>query len=975
MLLRPVLNIFSFVSKKRKLLAISALVLSTGLAFQNCQNYGFQRFNTDALNSLSNGMTLENGASATNKKVLSVQFKQFKEQYTKVRFSLDGNFEKSQPVPFAQSLSFDLGDAWSQDGKKDGSKTVYAELNNASGLPLKLRATIGLDTIAPTLEAKGILKTGPSGRTYNLGEAANLEWNIADLPGPTHFSSGLDPFKGVRITQSLQADCSTVDKEILPWSAPRASFAGFKWPFNEPLKNFYVCIHGKDLAGNIATILSQPMISLWTVIAGDNNQGNGGSINAPNVRFKKPSMAELGSDGSLYIYDAHFLNIRKVSAADRTVNLFAGNGRTGLPNATDDIRTQPLSPVSMAIDSQDRIWFTQWGRLFVIEQVDGIGKAKLLNTYDPSCEMFIDIKKDAGKGDVLFGAGVCSGFSGEFDPRAKAAIFRIPVSELFSQAPQLKYSDLISKYFFTGNLSLPTKNQDFNKTIDIVGTPDAGNYLHSISYPTDIAVTSDETVIVTSRGSGNTPIWGKPMLRGYKKTADNTVTAFLIDGVVSWAHEIHAFNLTNDTMILTYGADSANQARAIHQLKFDGKIWKSTNRNAVDAPAFGTYLSSILPFMNNGSLEYYTLSVDHGRIFRLDQNLAIQETWGRAVFNDAEMNPVTSALNYPSGLAVAPDNSIYFFERYTSIIRKITPDGRLQFTGGRPFVNGTPDLNNEPLSTSTFNGNGLEFVKSSLTLTKRASDLKDVMYLTPSYPKVYEIDYQGGRASAKGQPKSENDYSDPINWRIFNTAKGNADSLLLARNYVYLTSPRRGFVTERKDGVEKTFIGSLDVTKPAKPGALKSEASLFAVHTVNQNGDFVFLTAQINEDGPTSFLWYDRTKEEAGVGVSLTANLPYLQDLTSYRVGNNIVLCGLNGGIICTTPISLNDLKTTRQIKVDYFALCMPGGFTNGPEDIEFDNQGNLVVSDSRNARILRYFTNNSGNFQTISQNAANCPK
>ncbi|MBO9667854.1 MAG: hypothetical protein J7501_13715, partial [Bdellovibrio sp.] len=294
--------------------------------FQNCQEP--MKFNADYSSTSFSASIDGSSLYYTNQKNVTVDVNLSSDFLTEMRASIYEDMDKANIPwgPVAKKILVELDSEYAADGSKDGMKRVHIETRDPkTDKRFNTVVNVFLDTQAPLLSAEGILSLGTQGKIYSKGSTVDLTWTSADKVALSGLSSGLDEAAGFRWGIAATGDCSEsalVQKS--EWSRLTNSMS-LKWPSDDPLTAFYVCIYAKDKAGNVGTLLSQPMTSLWQVIAGDNNQGNGGSVTAKSVRFGYPTRLAADSKNNIYVADAYMNVIRRISATG-IVSSFAGTG-------------------------------------------------------------------------------------------------------------------------------------------------------------------------------------------------------------------------------------------------------------------------------------------------------------------------------------------------------------------------------------------------------------------------------------------------------------------------------------------------------------------------------------------------------------------------------------------------------------------------------------------------------------------------
>lgn len=88
---------------------------------------------------------------------------------------------------------------------------------------------------------------------------------------------------------------------------------------------------------------------------------------------------------------------------------------------------------------------------------------------------------------------------------------------------------------------------------------------------------------------------------------------------------------------------------------------------------------------------YVADSLNHG-IRRITPTGVVSTVAGQTSRRGYDDGPAGSArLNYPNGLAIAPDGSVYFAEEYNGIVRKLSPSGEVRTIAGTAGHNGWSD--------------------------------------------------------------------------------------------------------------------------------------------------------------------------------------------------------------------------------------------------------------------------------------------
>lgn len=960
------IGVKTFVIGREALFCLFGILLCLA-TFQNCSPARFSSPNGEGpstareLSSVSGFLEIEGGRSATNKKILAVEIKGVDNQaISHMRFAreeqlIGGEIPKSIPwQTFQAKTEFDLDVEWASDGTKDRAKNLVAEVKKIASpdekIPL-LRASILLDTVPPRVEALGLMKHGLVGARYEKNQRVDLDWNAMDIPAPTGRMSGVDPMEGVQVGWADDADCSKVAANNLGPKLPDSSQARqFIWPKSTKLEAFYICVFVQDLAGNRSTGLSQPMTQIWRIVAGDNNQGNGGSWKAANVRFGAPDLLVMDSKNNLFIYDGDYLTIRRVKP-DGTIETFIGNGRLGDFLPEDRLRSPMPGAQSLDMDSADRLYVRTKNYIRRLTQKSPPdGTQVTVETLMTPGDLNIrgsDIKRfPDGKEYMLL-------TTHRADPKnvlyLDAYVYKVPLKDLETfNLTASKNSLAPYRIAGTGDVLktssglLPAMQSADTAVLPIVGpvTADAKGRIYVSGSKDSVYGYGEYTVFVIENG------------KIFKLTSDRNPVYFM--GLVTLPGK-------RDFLVLRGSAGALELKWDKLPLSADLAITKLTAGGTVDG------LIAVANAANTAQEPvFYAPNLTYSKINKF-QGLALLDQFGRDVYNVNDTRALSAIIARPHGVTEDKNGNVYIAEYLSGVIRKVDPAGNLSVFAGTPFKFGhfSQQEGKEP-AVANLGGHLLGYDENGDRLIHAGSNNSAILFLPLKAGEKITTLATNPLPSTTMQVSSPlstiaaanwNKLRDTNNWSVrdLQVRSINGKTEILAYRGIDLpfraqvihygfpfTGPQTGTpVLGSELSSNSIFLaGGASPTTTTGPSMSVSFASLI---TAFQN--LVYYT------GVDGKLLVSNGRQVTPVtGASVAGRIAIFEDTQLRRY-----FIGFFGQTLRVTVLSPDGKVMKNEV------LCLPGTFLN-PTDLKLSRDGNsLLVSDGGFNRVLRYTIRENG--------------
>lgn len=931
------------------LLAMALTGVVTLLLFQNCSKVGFSKDWSQLDSQVSSSIDGADGQALyyTNSSTVVIKTTAHSESFIdQVRVSTKEDMDAEPWLPLTDKVTLDLKDDYASDGSKDGPKIAYVEFrSSASGQKVSRQLHIFLDTQVPEISGEEFLVTGLRGQVFNRGQRVPIRWKINDRSPATGESSGLDMKSGFRRGYSYTNDCSEASLfEKTDWSAADETAGTMSWPTDDPLQAFYICLFAKDRAGNINTFQSQPMTSLWNVVIGDNSQGNGASVISQKVRFKRPDYLSLTKNRDLLVRDFEFKTTRVIHNLD--------NDPARLVEA-DPVPL--LSDAVVAMDEAENRYITSGPSVYIVKKSNPKVPVKIISFSSGGSA--IAIRKYQGTERLLVA------YIGKFvksDPVAEAYIFEVPLSELLLRTGPLVLADLKTHYKILGNGMAPPTSYPLPTGVTL-SKNDPLDVKYSTGLPQGITTGSAGEIYLSTGNTGSNSGVGNNGVRVLTPTANGTFTQTVLN------RRDDAFQLSYHKQTLPSGTvkeillTSANTpcgsvidlATLANTYPFSG-LTKHTCYGAIIEPnAAGT------------DYTFYLSSVTTSQIFHYDSSYRLIETLGRPVF-DAIEDPLAAMIGNAAGIYQDPDGEIYFTDSQNALVRKLDKNGRLTTVAGKiQNYAGKDSYNHEPLSEFLLNSfsfqNGWNF---QIVADFDAEKNRKVLYLGMVTGQIHALDLVNNTVNTLVKPPTPfRPNLDIPFWAIggIHFVKGPGDQNLLLTTRSERIYQVRNLLSGYIEGLPVRGTEALGVGANFMGNIAKQDG--YANTSIMNNAD-------VGMSNDIRFLQSDSQGYVYSSGsqfkVSLISNPPQTRVLSTLKLGSfalleegtkrHIIDIKADGAPYLTTLDMTKMFDATKDpILVKFKRLCFPGSSIRSPGQMIIDTEGNLLITDSDNARILKY--------------------
>jgi len=945
------------------LLPVALLLLFT---FQNCSQVSFEANLSLTDRSVDPGSDTDplDLLRYTNAQVVDLKTGLNLNLFERVEMSLNSDFSDSQiAVKGSSELPFDLKDSFAADGSKDGLKLVYIKtLSSLDGAEQIIEYEVYLDTVAPDIDLDGVLKTGIFSKSIAFSETTPLAWDGLDVPASNGYSSGISTLQGLQVSTSGSDDCSGNNLNILiPWKAYEKSIS-VSWPQKDPLDVFYFCISIQDRAGNSKTVLSQPMTSLWKVIAGENAQGNGGSFNSANVRLNYPSVLRKDATGSLFFSDRKFHNIRKINVDQnrnfQNINHFAGTGldiRPGVSATSAEINLGSGIQSILFNEPKNEAYATVSGRGVYRISFNADRSIGNFNRIIDSQNSYIHLREVSGVKTVVMAAN--AGFSVN-TVNAKSYLYEIPLSVIEGLTTNVSVDDLRS-YIIAGNGMIPLSTHSTPQSVTLVKNASASDLNQSLGYVSGMTVDENGVIYTSTNTDGSGRGWGEHTIRSLTQNG-NSYRQILIDDQ-RWNFKLDAFE---DKLYL--GSDYGFY---VIDLNTGVKTQWTQGR------AEGVYIDRI-------SREIYLSDSSLARIGVYDLDFNLKYRIGRSTYEVDEPNALAAMVGSPHALVQRPTGEVVYVDSVSNTIRELSSDGSAITTliGGPSDAPRTEEFTGSK-SFDEFKFSGRRATNLSY-MHHMVGDFRNgnehILFSVPEGT-LYNLDL-----NSKSVNMVLDDVPDRINELSNNSSSfflygfdlnPNTGSLLMSRAHVYARTHAQytaytGLLSQvnisngSAANQESLFAGDLfkglNTNDPKSPGTYENNSELktyksrslkFSTDELAYSNSEALTILNLNTNrfksvylkgDPTEYFnasHFEVFKDDA-------------DDVLIYSSGKDLYSVRINRD----QAINTNDV-----ILVEPQKLCLPGTFLNNAMYFKKSNDGNLLISDTWNGRILKYFIMISG--------------
>lgn len=934
-------------------------VISLGLIahffFQNCSPIHFSK----DYSSVSVSSSIAGDGSYTNSRILPLKVEVSTTDFDEVRASIHKDMD-TKSIPWVKLkgkkeiiVEVDLAEQFTADGSLDGEKFIFVESRESStGKVMNTETIAYLDTQTPTMSAKGLLVNGIQGLVMSKDQPVSLIWDSADKVASSGFSSGIKELDGFRWGISSNGDCSEASLVSKSEWGKNVKSLEVPWPEADPLNAFYFCLYVKDRAGNIGNALSQPMTSLWNVVAGDNSQGNGSSVTSNKVRFKLPYYMFLDANADIQFYDSAF-------ASYRTIKNFSND----TSRTIEQSKFIGAYSTAAVVDSAKNTYYSVNSELYILKNGENTAKKFILkDSAIPAIELAI--RKVQGVESLLIGR------SKLMDPAVdcKCYLLEIPLSEIAGLiATPSTFDAAITKYRIAGNgFNAPT-SAGVTNDIKLTKSDSSTDNQKALGFINGLVAGDNGDIYIATGADGAARGWGVHSIRRLRSNSDGSLQQTIL---------IKNYDAPATTFIrdLAYRKQVTADG-SVKEFLFAGSAYGVTFFDLVSGAKSKPFLEAqssvnhsqittalVVPILGGKDFELYFGSGTESKIFRYDSSFKLIEALGRSISDVNPNDALASVLANPDGITVNKENGdIYMVDSQTGVIQKIDKAGKIG------PVYGTYSDNSYFLSGYFYRIEG-DF---------DSSKNRKVLYFNPNFnaslhQPAKQLDLNTGVASLlypEVTAKTDPNYAYDWTLNSFALIKNSNDKnvLLMKRTYPIATETayNAGFtsfvekinlngtvpdVSSRENFLGDIMKGEADQdTAVRNPSIIKNSTAVFPAGVDSKT--VVDSTQNIYTSG--SYLLISRldSDESRMLNWKIGTNFTVVEGLGSLRY--IIYRNGLALGIV---KVDLEKLSDPAQNPIlESKKLCFPGSVLRGSRDITQDEDGNLLISDSNNARVIRY--------------------
>lgn len=898
------------------------------LSFQNCSETVM--FSKDLSSSSLSAMEALSGKTTfyTNTNFVKVKVSINSPVLTQCRASIHQNMDEKN-VPWQacsqnQELTVYLNEEFAAGGLKDGPKQIYVEASDESASTnpaaprMKTQLTAFLDTLVPEIEGQDFLKKGLAGLTFTKDQSVSIQWTASDKVAVTGESSGIEPQQGIRWAFSANGTCEDSSVQNLSaWTAGDTRQTNILWPVADPLETFYICIYAQDRAGNRGYFLSQPLTSLWTVLAGDNSIGNGASITAPQVRFKSPYSMSLDPQNNLYFHDRHLAAYRMIKNAK--------------VDSSRLIQSSPLPEHSSRVvfDSKGYGYYAFNNFLYQLA-LDRKTIKKIANTPG---SVFLTIRKYKNIERLVVATKSAGGFG---------ALFEIPLSSIASiPAEGLSFESLKAQYKLAGVDIVPATSVAIANRL----TKNDSEETKALSFISAVESDDDGNIYLSSHTDGAGRGLGHQATRILKQNEDGSFEQTVLSNA-NWVLDLsfakkYIDNKKHEYLILP-------TAYGLHSL--DLTKWKETSsitgiqKSIISKGYFSTVATEYIPGIKN--FEFYVGETSESKIVHLDGNFNILEVLGRDIYEKskegAEQDALTMVLGHPGGLFTAPNTSdIFIHDNQNNVIFRLNENGQTKKVAGKQAFSSRYLLGYASRITGDFS-NG----KRILYFGNWISDL-NAGTETELYPGNLTNGYNWYNSSPVfvGGVDGKN--------MLFNARH---------RNIVSTESWHTSF-TGFMHLVNLTGNTQVDTHANYLGDVMQGAATASAYTRIMDNsainlGNHINRKAVVDSQKNMFISGGKFIINKIGESQSFVLNKPAVKGAFSIVEENQLRYVfypdGQRISFFTIDMTKLNDSSENNFVS-NVKALCLSGTTLKGTWDLAISHNGNLVIADSDNSRVLLY--------------------
>ncbi|MES2810179.1 MAG: gliding motility-associated C-terminal domain-containing protein [Bacteroidota bacterium] len=626
--------------------------------------------------------------------------------------------------------------------------------------------------------------------------------------------------------------------------------------------------------------------------------GSSGSTNgaAAAATFNLPDGIVLSPNGDIYITDQGGHLIRKISA--NVVSTFAGSG---LPGNADGIGTAASfsSPRGLAIDGMANIYVADQANN-LIRKISPTGVVTTIggNNFNTPTGLGVDAAGNVYVADA--GSNSIKKIS--------------PTNTVTTLATGLNFPRDV-KFDFAGNCYVTDQYSASLKKISATGI--ATTIAYGFSGPIGLAYDGVGSLFIAD---------------------GSTIKKFILAGY--FINKPLPAGLTfNENTGEISGTPTVTSPSANYIITAYNDFGRSSASINIEVNS-----DNVLPPAVAATIEYNSPNV-------YQPNVAIADLAPRQFGGDAipptiygQVSSVATATPFTAPQAMARDvyGNIYVVETANKIIRKITAAGVVSIYAGIPNTGG--DING-PVSVATFT-----------SPAAAAFDSQGNMFVSDNVSNIIRKITPGGIVSTfagAGVPGFLNDYVG-TNARFrnpFGLATDAADNIYVAdagNSVIRKIAPTGEVTTFSGSGVNGALAGSATNARFASPKYIAFDANNNCLYVTGTSNNLIY---KVNSSGAASFF--------AGSG-QITATVPYAS-----TIAPGGITVAANGELFFTS-LSANEHKIYK-ISLEEKLVAVVGsgaaGAANGigtaasfnkPQDLRFDNDGNLYIADLNNNQIRK---------------------
>ena len=379
-----------------------------------------------------------------------------------------------------------------------------------------------------------------------------------------------------------------------------------------------------------------------------------------------------------------------------------------------------------------------------------------------------------------------------------------------------------------------------------------------------------------------------------------------------------------------------------------------------------------------GGTEIVVSAATQSRVYHFDSLFNLIEIFGRPVYRASEPIATQAMIGQPEGLTQDPTTgNIYFFDSINDVIRNVSSTGSVNLVAGSPGVAKSQwYAAKSSLSTAKFSGSGRFLNGGQYNLTGQfAADgsSKNLYFGEGISGFIHAIDLVAGQLHTIGGPStaltSAQEDLTPTSWFVGGLALlPNSSELFINRYYPFnglSTFEETGELTEMNVTApsEQPILGDTSIRVPqyfttasvhVPSGTLPAQVPIEDSRTlrIDSKGNMFFSSY--------GFYMTQLVNNKPGPVLNIKINNSNRISLGTFEMvedGTDRLIFYPNGEALDYIRIPLATITSmTTPVAVTTQAVCLPGTFLKQVDGMALSADGNLLLSDSSNGRILEYF-------------------